>query len=254
MIQKRIIPVLLLYNGSLVKTINYKSFNYIGDPVNTVRIFNELQVDEIMILDILASKLFKKPDYALIKKIASECFIPLSFGGGIKAVDDVHNILSIGVEKVVINTHGAMEYTLISDSANKFGEQCIIGSVDYKIDPITGERYVFNHTNPKTNKENPFIWATRLQNSGIGELLMTSVDHEGLWNGYDESFLEEISRSLEIPVIANGGAGCLDHISELFNKTSCSAAAASSLFLYQRKGMGVLVNFPEQKELISIVK
>ena len=98
MIQKRIIPVLLLYNGSLVKTINYKSFNYIGDPVNTVRIFNELQVDEIMILDILASKLFKKPDYALIKKIASECFIPLSFGGGIKAVDDVHNILSIGVE------------------------------------------------------------------------------------------------------------------------------------------------------------
>tara|TARA_Y100001970_G_C14253155_1_gene873315 strand:- start:1830 stop:2594 length:765 start_codon:yes stop_codon:yes gene_type:complete len=254
LIQKRIIPVLLLYDGALVKTINFKNFNYIGDPVNTVRIFNELQVDEIIILDILASKLFKKPDYELIKKIASECFIPLSFGGGIKAVSDIHNILSIGVEKVVINTHSLVNHTLITESANEFGKQCIIGSVDYKIDPVTKKRYVFNHTNPKKNNKNPFNWVSDLHNSGIGELLITSVDHEGLWNGYDQGFLREISKSLEIPVIANGGAGCLEDISELFNKTFCTAAAASSLFLYQKKGMGVLVNFPEQKDFINIIK
>jgi imidazole glycerol-phosphate synthase subunit HisF len=250
-LQKRIIPCLLLRNGSLVKTVKFNKFGYVGDPVNTIRIFNELEVDELILVDILASKKGQKPDFKLIKEVASECFMPLTYGGGIDSVEDIKKILYIGVEKVSINTFAVQNPQFITEAAEIFGNQCIIGAIDVKKDFFGKYFVVINDGREKTNLD-PIEWAIEMEKIGAGELLITSIDCDGTWEGYDTDLIKSITDKVSIPVIANGGAGNLSHIRSVLTDGDCSAAAVGSFVVYQKKGMGILINSPFQKDLKGV--
>ena len=252
MLQKRIIPCLLLRDGSLVKTIKFNKFSYIGDPANTIRIFNELEVDELILVDILASRKGRKPDFKLIEEVASECFMPLTYGGGLNSIEDIKRILNIGVEKVAINTFAVQNPIFITESAEIFGNQCIIGAIDVKKD-FFGKYIVIINDGRKKVKLNPIDWAIELEKLGAGELLITSIDRDGTWNGFDNHLIKSITERVSIPVIANGGAGNLKNISSVLTDGNCAAAAVGSYVVYQKKGMGVLVNFPNKKEIEGIL-
>ena len=243
MLSTRIIPCLLLKNESLVKTVKFKKYNYIGDPVNTVRIFNELEVDELMFLDIFASKENRSINYKILKNIANECFMPLSYGGNINNLNDVKKIFEIGFEKVVINSNAFGNLNLIKEIVKYFGVQSVVGSVDVK-KSIFGVKNVFSHHGKVKQKDNVITWARKLEDAGVGELLVTSIDREGSWEGYDVDLIRSISENVQVPVIANGGCGKIEHINEVVREGNASACAVGSMLVYQKKGMGVLVNLP----------
>jgi cyclase len=248
MLRARIIPTLLLRNGSLVKTKKFKSFNYIGDPANTVRIFNDLEVDEIVIQDISATLNNNSQDLKCLKEIAEECFIPLSYGGGIDSLDKAKKIFDLGVEKIILNTHSVNRPKLISEISSIYGSQAVIVSIDYK-KFFFGEKYVLIKNGTINSKKKPLDWAKEAEQLGAGEILLTSIDHEGTWSGYDFETIKEISNSISVPLIANGGAGNLDHISKVIKYSGASAAAIGSIVVYQKKDFGVLINFPDYKKL-----
>ena len=241
MLRTRIIPCLLLKNESLVKTVKFKKYNYIGDPVNTVRIFNELEVDELMFLDIFASKENRSINYKILKKIANECFMPLSYGGNINNLNDVKKIFEIGFEKVVINSNAFDNLNLIREIVKYFGVQSVVGSIDVK-KSIFGVTNVFSHHGKVKQKDDVITWAKKLEDSGVGELLITSIDREGSWEGYDVELIRSVSENVHVPVIANGGCGKIEHIDMVVREGNASACATGSMVVYQKKGMGVLVN------------
>jgi len=246
MLRTRIIPCLLLKDESLVKTINFKNYKYIGDPVNTVRIFNELEVDELMLLDIFASKENNSINFKILKEIANECFMPLSYGGNIKSIEDAKEIFKIGFEKVVINSNSFNNLKLIEDLSKYFGAQSIIGSIDVK-NNFFGNRKIYSHHGTKKQSHDLVAWAKKLQRAGVGELIVTSIEKEGSWNGYDVDLINSITENVQVPVIANGGCGSIDHIVEVVEKANASACAIGSMVVFQKKGMGVLVKFLDPK-------
>lgn len=249
MLRTRIIPCLLLKDESLVKTIRFKEYNYIGDPINTVRIFNELEIDELIFLDIFASKENRNINYNILKDIANECFMPLSYGGNIKSLDDAKKIFEIGFEKVVINSNAFYNLRLIEEIANYFGNQSIVGSIDVKTSFLTKKKRLYSHHGTRKQSIYPLEWAKKLENAGAGELLITSIDREGTWSGYDLELIREIADNVSIPVIANGGAGSISDIDQAVKTGHASAVALGSMVVYQKKAMGVLVNFPDKKKL-----
>jgi len=240
MVRKRIIPCLLLQNESLVKTIRFKKPSYIGDAVNTVRIFNELEVDELILLDITATTSKSEPNFDLLKDIASECFMPLAYGGGIKNLEQAKKIIKIGFEKVIINSAAYSSKNLITQIANELGNQCVIGSLDVK-KSFLGNYFVYSNSGNQKEKINPFQWAKELESLGAGEIMITSITQEGTWNGFDMELIEKITKQVNVPVIAHGGAGSFKDIEEVFY-LNVNAAAVGSMLVYQKKGMGVLVN------------
>ncbi len=254
MLKTRVIPVLLLRDGALVKTVRFRKFNYIGDPCNTVRIFNELEVDELIFLDILASRMKGKPDFQLLSEIANECFMPLTYGGGISSTDDIKKILNIGLEKVAINSYAIENKSFISKAAAMFGSQCIVGSIDIK-KTLFNKYEVYITDGIQRTRLDPVEWAIELENLGAGELLVTSIDRDGTWKGYDIELIDSIATNVKIPVIANGGAGSIDHINDVVKRGRASAVGLGSMVVYQKKDMGVLVNFPDkdvlERELMS---
>ncbi len=251
MIQTRIIPLLLLNGESLVKTVRFNEYNYIGDPANTVKIFNELEVDELIFLDITDPSNLKEPNFKILSNISSESFMPLSYGGKIRNIEQVKKIFDIGFEKVSINSQAVENKNLISQIANIYGTQAIIVSIDVKKN-LLGNKTVRIFGGTKDTKLNPTDWAKEAENLGAGEILLTSIDKEGTWDGFDVELVSEINKKVNIPVIANGGAGKIEHISEVINKSQVSAVALGSMVVYQKKGMGVLVNFPNKDELLNI--
>ncbi len=248
MLKVRIIPCLLLKNESLVKTIQFKDYNYIGDPINTVRIFNELEVDELVFLDIRASRNRQLPNFKILHEISNECFMPLSYGGGVRDLKTAERIFSIGFEKIVINSFAYEKLDFIGELAKRFGSQSIIGSIDIKKN-LFGRYSFFINDGQKRISLNPIKWAKDLENSGVGELMITSMNNEGTWGGFDEKITGAITQEVSIPVIANGGGGNIDHIVSVVENSKVSAVALGSMVVYQKKDMGVLVNFPNQKEL-----
>lgn len=250
MLKVRIIPNLLLKDDSLVKTINFNKYNYIGDPINTCRIFNELEVDELTFLDISASVEHKEPNYKVLQEIAEECFMPVSYGGGIKSLNQVEKILSIGFEKVIINSSIHENPKLISDIANHFGSQSLIIAIDYKKN-IFGRYQVYGLSGERNYKKNPVDWANEVKDYGAGEVMLTSIDREGTWNGFDLELTKQVTDKIVLPVIVNGGAGSINDIVDAVKIGGASAVALGSLVVYQAKNMGVLINFPDRKLLMN---
>ena len=253
MLQTRIIPCLLLKDDSLVKTVNFKKPAYIGDPVNTARIFNELEVDELTLLDISATSNKKKPNFKILAELAKECFMPLAYGGGINDFEDAKKIFQIGIEKVIINSIAFSKPAFITELAEHFGNQAIVASIDVKKN-MFGKYQVFSNSGTKKQKVDPVDWAQELEQLGAGEILLTAIHQEGTWNGFDINIIEKISNAVNIPVIANGGASSIEDIEKAVKQGNASAVSLGSMVVYQNKGMGVLVNFPDTEKLNKVLK
>ncbi len=252
MLKTRVIPCLQLIGESLVKTVKFGNHGYIGDPINTVRIFNELEVDELCFLDIRASVENRSPNLAILKQIANECFMPLSYGGGVRDFDTAQKILLIGFEKIVLNTIAFKTPSVLMKISEHFGAQAVVGSIDVKKN-IWGKYQVFVNDGKEKISLDPVEYAQQLVHEGVGEILLTSMDRDGTWAGFDVEIIRKITDAVSIPVIANGGAGSVEHIGEVVKKGNASAVALGSMVVYQKKGMGVLVNFPDSQRLNAIL-
>lgn len=245
MLRTRLIPALLLYGKSLVKTKQFGKYQYIGDPANTVRIFNELEVDELCFLDISAARSRAKPDLKLLKDVATECFMPLSYGGGVDSLNTAKKVFDIGYEKLIINTAAAERPDLIEEIANVYGTQAVVAGIDVRRN-WAGRQKIMTRGGSKKISTTPVSWARELESRGAGEILLTSIDREGTYEGFDEVLLAEVSAAVDIPVIAHGGAGGIDDIKSAV-LCGASAVALGSTVVYQKQGMGVLVNFPRSE-------
>jgi imidazole glycerol-phosphate synthase subunit HisF len=253
MLRKRIIPALLLRDESLVKTVRFGKFTYVGDPCNTVRIFNELEVDELLFLDITASRERRSPNLAVLKDIASECFMPLGYGGGIQSIESAKAVFDIGFEKIVINSAAIMDSSVVTQIAKIYGSQALINSIDVKRD-IWGRYRVRGEGGRFRTSLDPIVWAKEMESCGAGELLLTSMDREGTWSGLDLELVRGVTDAVNIPVIAHGGAGSMKDIGDVVKRGGASAVALGSMVVFQKKGMGVLVNFPDENQLIPVTE
>ena len=224
MLQTRVIPCLLLQDESLVKTINFKKPVYIGDPVNTARIFNELEVDELVLLDIAATNKKKPPNYKILSELANECFMPLAYGGGINDFEDAKRIFQIGIEKVIINSYAFKRPTFITELAEHFGNQAVVASIDVKKN-LFGKYQVYSNSGNKKQKISVLEYAKQLEELGAGEILLTAIHQEGTWGGFDIDLIEKISNAVDIPVIAHGGASSIDDIREAVTQGNASAVS-----------------------------
>jgi cyclase len=246
MLKPRVIPVLLLKNEGLVKTRKFDDYTYIGDPVNAVKIFNLKEVDELIFLDIDASKKNLEPNFDLIEDIASEAFMPFSYGGGVNNINQIRRLLRIGVEKIIINT-GLNDVEFIKNAVKTFGSSTIIASIDFKT--INSRQYIYNHCKKNINtKIEIFNYIKYIENLGVGEIMINSVDRDGLFLGYDINFLNDVSSYVGVPVIGCGGAKNISDIKKLFDYTTCSAAAAGSIFVFYGKHNAVLITYPDINE------
>ena len=248
MLRTRLIPTLLLLNESLVKTVRFGKFKYVGDPCNTVRIFNELEVDELLFLDISSSRESCGVNLKLLEDIANECFMPLGYGGGIRSLDQAKAVLELGFEKIAINSHAYSNPDLTEELVRHFGSQSVIASIDVKRG-LFGNQTVRTRGGRFDTHRDPVEWAKELESRGVGEILLTSIDREGTWDGFDLSLVNRVADSVSIPVIAHGGAGTIKHIEEVVNRAEASAVALGSMVVFQKKGAGILVNFPEKRNL-----
>lgn len=248
---KRIIPCLLLKNNGLVKTVKFRESTYIGDPINTIKIFNEKEVDEIIFLDIDATKTKKEPPYDLIRNISSECFMPFSYGGGIHSVQQIDKIINSGAEKIVINSNAFLERNFVKQAVDQFGSSTIVVSIDVKKDLLRGNTVYIKGGTQSTGK-NPVEYAREIENEGAGEILINSIDRDGVMSGYDIELIRSITQSVKIPVIACGGAGKLDDFRSAVIDGGASAAAAGSFFVFQGKRRAVLITYPSYSEISNL--
>jgi cyclase len=253
MIRTRLIPVLLLRGTGLVKGKNFKNHKYVGDPINAIKIFNEKEVDELVFLDISAGVEGRAPNFDVIGDIASEAFMPFSYGGGLTSIDQIQKVFSLGVEKVVINSAAFFDPNLIKISSKLAGKQSIVVSIDVKKKLLGGyEVMVANGT--KSTNMNPVAYAERMEELGAGELILTSIDREGTGKGYDISLVDQVSRAVDIPVVAVGGAGSVDHLADVMRDTSASAVGAGDLFIFYGKHKAVLITYPSYESFRSLLE
>lgn len=252
MFRPRVIPCLLLMNNELVKTIKFKDPIYVGDIINAVRIFNESQADELIFLDITATKEKKIPSLELISKLSDECFMPFSVGGGIRNLEDVKNIIQSGAEKVILNTYAIENHDFITDVANSIGSQSVVISIDTK-KKMFGGYEVYSHSGLKKTGLNPIDFAMLAEQKGAGEIFINSIDKDGTMQGYDIDLVQKISDSVSIPVIACGGAGKFEDLVTLHDKGGASALSAGSMFVFHGKHRAVLVNYPAQNQLKKLI-
>jgi cyclase len=250
MIRTRVIPCLLLKGQGLVKTIRFKDPTYLGDPINIVRIFNDKEVDELTFLDITATSEKRKPPFALIESIASECFMPLGYGGGIRSLEDMKTLYNLGVEKISINSYAVENPAFIQSAADMAGSQSICVSIDVKKN-FWGNYEVFTHGGTKGTGLDPVKWAMESESRGAGELLLNSIDRDGTMKGYDLELVKMIASAVRIPVVACGGAGGVKDLSQVVLEAGASAAGAGSMFVFQGSHRAVLISYPSPQELRS---
>ncbi len=248
----RVIPVLLLHKGSVVKSLRFKNYKYIGDPINAVRIFNQKEVDEIAIIDIDASREGRAPDFDLISRIAGEAFMPLSYGGGISDLEEVKKLLNLGVEKVILNRSAHLNVNLIQQIASVFGSQSVVVSIDVKKNWL-GKYSVCIENGNKSLSFSPEEAARKAEQAGAGEIILNSVEKDGTFEGYDLTLVKKISDSVSVPVIALGGAGKLSDLVKA-REAGASAVAAGSMFVFIGNSReSIMINYPPVKELKSIL-
>jgi len=248
-LRPRIIPCLLLRNSGLVKTVKFKDPTYLGDPRNVVKIFNDKDADELVLLDITATPERRSPRFELIEEIASECFMPMGYGGGIRTADDVRRIIGIGIEKAILNTAVVDNPRLITESADLIGSQSVVVSIDVKKVGLFGRYEVFTQGGRRATKLNPVDWARQAQDAGAGEILLNSIDQDGTMKGYDLDLIKLVSDAVGIPVVACGGAGSVADLVAAVERGGASAASAGSLFVFQGRHRAVLISFPTGQEL-----
>lgn len=243
----RIIPALLLHKGGLIKSVKFKDYKYVGDPINAVKIFNEKEVDEIALIDIDASRERRGPDIKKIAEIASEAFMPMAYGGGITTIKQIKDLLYNGIEKVILNKAAVQNPALITEAARLFGSQSIMVSIDVKKHFLKGNRIYVD--NAKTNTGfAPDDFAKKMESAGAGEILLNNIDRDGTYAGYDTDLIKQVTEAVHIPVIAIGGASSLEDF-RLAMQQGASAVAAGSMFVFQRPHRAVLISYPSQEEL-----
>ena len=247
MLRPRVTPCLLIRNGGLVKTRQFKDDKYVGDPINAVKIFNEKSVDELIVIDIDASVFGKEPDYKLIEKLANESRMPLCYGGGIKSAGQAEKIIKLGVEKISLSSAIIQRPKLICELAEAVGRQSVVGVLDVKESLFKGHEIYINNGRNKV-KGTLFNWIEKFQECGVGEILFNSIDFDGMQGGYDLNFATSVCPYLKVPVTFLGGAGSLEDIGELVENFGVIGCAAGSLFVFKGKYRAVLINYPSFDE------
>jgi cyclase len=240
----RAIPVLLLHKGGLVKSVQFKNYKYVGDPMNAVKIFNDKGADELAIIDIDATRDNRIPDIDKIADIASEAFMPLSYGGGITTFEQVKELFYNGIEKVIVNKSALNNQSLITTVAEKFGSQAIVASIDVKKN-FWGKYKVYADNGSKDTGLDPVNFAMQCEKAGAGEILINSIDRDGTYKGYDLDILSKVASSVNVPVIACGGAGSVEDFRKAVHEGHASAVAAGSFFIFQRPHNAVLISYPD---------
>jgi imidazole glycerol-phosphate synthase subunit HisF len=248
MLRVRVIPCLLLRSGGLVKTTKFKDPRYVGDPTNAIRIFNDKEVDELMLLDVTASREGRGPALQTIRDFASECFMPVGYGGGIRSVADAREILSLGIEKIVINTAALRTPELVSQIAREFGSQAVVVSIDAHRKLLGGHEVMAVGGTKRTGLQ-PAQHAARMVELGAGEILITSIDRDGTQSGYDIALVRSVADAVPVPVIACGGAATVMDFSEAVREGHASAVAAGSMFVFHGRHRAVLISYPSRSEL-----
>jgi cyclase len=253
MLRPRIIPCLLLHDKGLVKTMNFKTPKYIGDPINAVRIFNEKESDELIVLDIDASVNGSEPDYAIIEKLASECRMPLCYGGGIKTVEQAQRIFSLGVEKVALSSAVVENPELLSRISDRVGTQSAVVVMDVK-KKFLGGYEIYTHNGKKATGKNPIEMAKLFQKMGAGEIVINSIDQDGVMKGYDLDLVEKIRNEITLPLTILGGTGSLEDMGKLIKKYGIIGAAAGSLFVFKGVYKAVLINYPSPEMKDELIR
>lgn len=248
MLRTRVIPCLLLQGDGLVKTTRFKDPTYIGDPINAIRIFNDKEVDELIFLDITASREGRGPAFGAIRDIASECFMPVGYGGGIRSLEDARQVLSMGIEKIILNTMALRRPELVSELAREFGSQAVVVSIDAKKRLLGGYEVMGAAGTEKTGMK-PADHARKMVELGAGEIFLNSIDRDGTQVGYDLALLRSVATDVNVPVVACGGAGSLGHFAEAVSEGCASAVSAGSMFVFHGKHRAVLISYPTRAEL-----
>lgn len=254
MLRSRIIPCLLVHNKGLVKTVNFKDPKYVGDPINAVKIFNEKEVDELIVLDIDATKENREPDFTLIKNLAAECRMPLCYGGGVKTVKHAKEIINLGAEKVALSSAAVDNPRLVAQIAEEVGKQSVIVVIDVKKKGLLGKYEVFTHNGSRATGKNPVEFALEMERLGVGEVVINSIDNDGAMKGYDVKLINAVRDAINVPMTVLGGAGSLDDIKQIVNKFGVMGVAAGSLFVFKGVYRAVLINYPRREELQAFHK
>jgi cyclase len=249
MLRPRVIPCLLLRNSALVKTVKFEKPGYVGDPINAVKIFNEKEVDELIFLDIVATKDGREPPFDVIEEIASQCFMPVTFGGGVRSLDSMAKIFWLGIEKVSVNSFLAEQPAFLRAAADRFGSQSVVASIDVRQE--RGGPRVFTHGGTRDTGQEPERYAAWAQEAGAGEVLLTAIDRDGTQGGYDLDLVRRVTAAVDVPVVACGGAGTVEDLA-LAVRAGASAAAAGSMVVYHGPHRAVLINFPSKQDLRTV--
>lgn len=248
MFRPRVIPVLLLKNLGLVKSIQFKDHRYIGDPINAVKLFNDLEADELVFLDILASKENRTISLDFVRKVGDEANMPFGVGGGIRTIAHIREIISAGAEKAIINSAAIDNPEFIRNAANEFGSSTIVVSLDVKKN-LFGKTQLYSLAGTKSTSLDPLDFAKLMEEKGAGEIIINSIEHDGKMQGYNIPLIKKISQAVTIPVIACGGAATLPHLKQAVTEGYASAVAAGSMFVYHGPRKAVLINYPPQSQL-----
>jgi imidazole glycerol-phosphate synthase subunit HisF len=251
MFRPRVIPVLLLKNLGLVKSVKFKNYRYIGDPINAVKLFNDLGADELAFLDILANSENRTISLDFVRRVGDEANMPFSVGGGISTINQIKEILGAGAEKVILNTSAAENPEFIKAAADEFGSSTIVVSIDVKKN-IFGKEFTWIYSGRKTLKYDPVSFAKLAEEKGAGEIIINSIEQDGTMEGYDISLIHRVSEAVRVPVIALGGGGTNDDLRKAIVEGYASAVAAGSMFVYHGPRRAVLINYPTAEELVRI--
>lgn len=251
MFRPRVIPVLLLKDRGLVKSVRFKDFRYIGDPINAVKIFNDLKADELVFLDISATREKRCVDLEFVRQVGDEANMPFAVGGGIQTIRHIKDIINAGAEKVVINSCAVRDPAFIRRAADEFGSSTIVVAIDVK-KKFFGKQQVYTEAGSRSTGLDPVRWAQQMEAYGAGELMVTAIEQDGMMQGYDLSLIKSIATAVRIPVVASGGAGKLSDFKAAIDQSYASAIAAGSLFVYHGSRKGILVNYPTQEKLLNL--
>lgn len=252
MLRSRIVPCILVRNKGLVKTVQFKDSKYVGDPLNAVKIFNEKEVDELIVLDIDATKEKRPPNFNMIQNLAAECRMPLCYGGGIKTVEQAKEIIKLGAEKIAISSIIFEDRNKIKEIADTVGVQSVIAVLDVKKKGVFGKYQVYINNGTKATGKDPVSIAKELETLGVGEVIINSIDNDGMMKGYDLKLIDLIRGAISLPLTVLGGAGTIQDIKQLIVKYKVIGAAAGSLFVFKGKYKAVLINYPSKDEVKEI--